>query len=200
MANTKLATRGSTDRLNDRQRAFVAEYVKDYNSTRAASVVGYKRPGDMGQRLINGKTYPKVANAIGKIQRLNLEQCILTKNDILAELSLLAMRDIIELCDKNGQFFCNDLRDLPPNIRRCIDAIEVFQDFDDEGKLVGQRFKLKLVAKLGAIEMLAKHFGMFASTQEHEHKVKFDWDSMYSDNGQPDELDIIEGKIAKAEE
>lgn len=187
------------DELNDKQRAFVFEYIQDYNAVRAARAVGYKNPKASGCRLLDPKYHPKVCRAIGAIQRKNLETAILTEQEILEELSVLASRDIIELCDENGVFNTNDLTKIPASIRRCIDGLEIKQDYDKHGEVIGQTIKVKLVAKLGAIEMLAKHYGMFAP-QKVEHSVQptLDWDELYEKAGESDQLDVIEGKIANA--
>ncbi len=196
MAKIELALRGiDLKDLTDRQRAFVFEYVKDYNAKRACLAVGYKN-SSMGKKLTDNKYYPKVVRAIGSIQRKNVEQAILTKDEILAELSNLATRDIIEMCDEKGVFITNDMRKVPAHIRRCIDGLEINQRFNEDGEVVGQHVKFKLVGKMGAIDMLMKHFGMFAP-EKLEVVSAPNWDDLYEQEHEND-IDIIEGQIASA--
>ena len=121
---------------------------------------------------------------------------MITRDEIVAELSNIALKDLIELCDEKGNIQC-DLRKIPANARRWIDGIEVDQTLSKSGKIIGQKIKLKLVPKMQAIEYLMKHFGMFAPDKT-EMKHSIDWDSMYDQN-KPDGLDVIEGEINKIE-
>lgn len=199
MAISNLSKRGTNlKRLCDRQRAFIHEYTVDYNATRAARIVGYKNPAAMGKKLTDGKSFPKVARAIGKIQKTNIDRSTLDREQIVNELSSLAMRDVLDLCDDEG-ILQTDLRKIPAALRRCIDGLEIFQYLDEDGKVTSQKIKLKLVAKMQAIRSLMEHFGMFAP-QQHEVKHTVDWDSLYSGKEVPDDLEAIEGEIAEAGE
>lgn len=199
MGKTDLKVRGiDLNDLPDRHRAFVVEYCKHYNASEAARKVGYKNAAVMGRKLIDGKHHPKVARAIGAIQKKNLETAILTKDQIMQELSTLAMRDIIDLCDEEGAFIVDDMRKLPPHIRRCVDGVEIDQKFDREGNVIGQRVKLKLIAKMQAFDMLSKHLGLY-SPEEHKVEHSMSWDQLFEmHKKRKDPLDVIEGKIAQA--
>jgi len=193
MASNALALSGDCRGLNDRQRCFVAEYVIDYNATRAAKVAGYKHPHSAGKKLLSRKLNPKVAKAIGNIQRKNLEEAILSKEEIIRELSLIAMRDPLEMCDENGILVVDDMRKIPDHIRRAIDSIKVKHFYNEDGDVIGQEFELKLVGKATAFRMLMEHFGMFAAKQ-HEVKIgTLDWESLFNETQQ--DKDVIEGEI-----
>lgn len=182
--------------INDRQRLFITEYTKDYNASRAARAAGYRSP-TAGGKLLDRDHVPHVVAEIERIQKVQLAKSELTKEKIIEELGNIAFRDPIELCE-DGVLVVDDLSKIPAHIRRCIDGIEVEQRFGEDGELLGQKFKLKLVAKLGAIEMLMKHFGLY-SPQEVNVQHSLDWEQLYLEAEQEEnDLDIIEGKIAEA--
>lgn len=192
MGSTGLALSGDCRGLTDKQRKFVAEYVIDYNGSRAARAAGYKNAAIMASRLLKD---PKISRAIGNIQRKNLENAILSKDEIIKELSVIAMRDPIEMCDENGMIRTDDLRQIPAHIRRSIDGIKVKQSVDPETGEVYQEFELKLVGKATAIRMLMEHFGLFAA-QQHEVTgaiTAVPWEQLFAET--KEDVNVIEGKI-----
>lgn len=197
MGRSSLSLQGDCNGLTDRQRTFVAEYTIDFNATRAAAKAGYKKPNVAGRKLIDGTSYPKVARAVGNIQRKNLETAILTKEDIIRELSNYSMLDPIDLCSPGGVFVVSNLAEVPAHVRRCIQSFEVKKWEDKDGN-VHQEIKCKIVDKLEAIELLAKHYGMFAP-EKHDIRHSIDWDALYRVE-EPDNWDVIEGEIAAAGE
>jgi phage terminase small subunit len=193
MAHTSLALSGDCKGLNDRQRMFVSEYLVHFDAVKASLTVGYKNPNKTAERLLKNR---KIIRAIGNQQRKTIEKHMITRDEIVSELSNIALRDLIELCDKDGNIQC-DLREIPARARRWIDSIDVDQTLSKSGKIIGQKIKLKLVPKMQAIEYLMKHFSMFAPDKA-EVKHSIDWDGMYEQK--PDGLDAIEGEISKIEE
>lgn len=177
--------------LTEKRRVFIREVMVDWNLKRAAQVAGYKRPADAGYKLMN---QPAVAKEIQRRQRALEKEAILSRERVMAELSSLAMRDVIEMCDEEGMFIVNDMRQVPDYLRRCIDGVEVFQDFDKDGNLAGQRVKFKLVGKLGAFDMLNKMAGYYAP-EEHNVHHGVNWDELYDQQEQSG--DVIEGEIVK---
>ena len=192
MAQTALTLSGDCRGLNDRQRKFVAEYTIDYNATRAARAAGYKNPNVMGKKLLEQKG---VRRAVGNIQRKNLEEAILTKEDIIKELCSIAMRDPLDMCDADGVFVIDDMRKIPPEVRRSIDGIKVKQRYDDEGNVIGQEFELKLVGKATAFRMLMEHMGLFAPKQHNVNIGTIDWESLFNET--KEDHDVIDVEIDK---
>jgi hypothetical protein len=100
---------------------------------------------------------------------------------ILKEVDTLALRDIIDFCDENGQINMTDLRKIPETARRCIDSIKVKSGFDDQGNPI-QICEIKLVPKLAALELAMKHRGMLdeVGMQKPESTDgKMSWDDLY---------------------
>jgi len=200
MAKSKLGLKNiNTHKLTDKQRKFVSEYCIDYNATRAAKEAGYKNPTIMGSRLLNGKDYPKISKAVADIQSVNQELNKISKEQIISELSNIALRDVIDLCDENGNFVIDNFNNIPAEIRRCIDGVDIEEKEDPRTGNVTRKIKINMSKKLVAMEMLMKHMGMFAP-QEHNVTHGIDWDAFYQDEQTVDPLDIIKGEIEKAGE
>lgn len=188
MSSTELSIRGaSLDRLNDRQRRFVAEYLITLNGADAARRAGYKHPNVAAAKLLKNRS---IAAVIGKTQREDLERLDLDRDALLRELAYLALRDPIDLCDADGMIRVDDLRRLPPRIRKCIDGIKVKQETDRDGNVTGQTIELKLAPKTPAVELAMKHFGMIGPDMNVEQKVMVNWDPLYHDHSNdPDPLE-----------
>jgi phage terminase small subunit len=184
----------TVDKLTLKQRVFCFEYVLDFNGKRAAQVAGYSESSAvvLASKLLKN---PLVIKFIDQLQRQYMQKSTLTKERIMKEVEYNALRDVIDLCDKEGIIRLDDLSKMPESIRRCIDGIKVRQHYDDNGQVAGQTFELKLTSKLGAIELAMKHFGMLAPA-EHNVNVSMDWDKAYKKDA--DIIDTVEGQIVEA--
>ncbi len=140
--------------LNDRQRLFVLEYVICLNSITAAREAGYAQPEKMANSLLKHKGIKAaIAKILGKDQR----RLKITRKRVLKELAYIAFHDILDLCDENGKIVVDDMRKVPQLMRRCIGGVKV--------KVLPngtQQIEVKLHDKIKALEMLAKHLGLFA--------------------------------------
>jgi len=200
LGSTSLSMQGDCRGLSDKRRVFVAAYTIHYDATKAAREAKYKNPAIIGARLLKD---PRVARAIGRIQQRNMKQCVLTREDILQELSSFAKANIIELFDPDSHTFrvrdIRKLRELPESLQRCIQTFKAKYRTNEYGKEVVDYIDCKLVDKLGSIKALMEHFGMFAP-QQHEIKHSVDWDSMFEGSDTVDDLAVIEGEITEASE
>jgi phage terminase small subunit len=179
MASTELAKRGTNpNRLNDRQRKFVAEYTIDYDGHRAARAAGYK--GNMSSHVHRLLKNPLVRNAIGKIQSDVLMELELTRERLQRETAYCALRDPIDLCDENGVLLINDIRAIPERMRRSIEGIEARLLYDRDGHVCGQSIKIKLASKVQSLELLAKMIGALDPT-ERSGSMRSLWEHLYSD-------------------
>lgn len=190
--STGIALAGDCKGLNDQQTLFVAEYMKDFNSKRAAKAAGYASD-QAGQRLLANR---KVKKAIAAQRMRNLERHAITKDEIISILALIAKKDLADLCDKNGNIQ-SDPRNIPKHARLWLEGVVVKQKLSRSGKIVGQEIELKTAPRLEAINMLMKHLGMYAP-EKSEITHSMDWDSMYA--GTKDGLDDIEAQIVEAEQ
>ena len=173
MASTALAVNGvDFNRLTDRQKRFVGEYLITLNSKDAAIRAGYakKSAAAKGCQLL---THPLVSRVIGKAMRLHAEHHQLEREQVLQELHFLCTRDVIDLTDADGKIVVDDLRALPERIRKCIDSLKVKTDI-----LGNQTVELKLSPKNPAVELAMRHFGMLVDKHEIDIRPTLDWDEL----------------------
>lgn len=180
-----------TVKLNDKQKKYVAEYLKDYNQRRAAEAAGYHP--NYSVRLMQ---MPYVLKAISNQQRRNVQEHLVTRDELIRELRNMLLRDPADIFGEDGSI--SDIRDIPIELRRQLDSFEVEEKLNKAGRVVGRKIKAKISNRNQAIDMLMKHLGLYAAEQ-HEVKHSIDWDQLYNQSNQ-DGPDVIEGEIAKIEE
>lgn len=138
--------------LTDRQRIFVAEYLKDRNATQAAIRAGYsaKTANEQGARLLANVSIRRAVNESTKRQIERLEW---DAKRTLLEITRMANVDpkIYE-----GVTCPADVARLPEDARRAI----VGWGWDRNGN-----FTLKF-AKERSLEMLGRHFKLFTDVVE----------------------------------
>lgn len=150
--------------LSAKRLRFVQEYSKHPNGAAAARAAGYsKKTADrIASRLLKE---PEVQAALKELQEAYAKQAGLDAVEILREIRRVALSDIGSLFDKDGQ--PKQLKDLTPDQRRAISAIEVElvageEKTTDDGVTIPARSvakvaKVKLWDKLKALELGAKH-------------------------------------------
>lgn len=158
------------DKLNDRQRQFVAEYLKDRNATQAAIRAGYseKSAEEQGCRLLkDSQVAAAVAERTGKA--LNVIDADVTR--IVTELAAIGFSDLTSvMIDTDQGPKLKPLSQWPPEIRRCISSIETSRkhigiktvkgDEPGEESLVEEAeiiTKIKLWPKVQALAILAQY-------------------------------------------
>ena len=144
--------------LTAKQERFVAEYLLDFNATRAALAAGYspRTAGKTGSEMVTENAKVKAAIAAGQ-QRV-AKRLGIKAEDVLREVIRLAMFDPADLIGVKGP---DDIAELPEDVRRAI----VGWSWDRQG-----RFTVKLV-KEGALEMLAKHFGLYEADNRQKGEL-----------------------------
>lgn len=154
-----------TGPLDERQRAFCAQYIIDFNATRSAKDSGYSA---------------RSARSIGAqlLQRLNIQQEIqnlmnrraavvdLKQEDVVRELMLIGFNDInnFDIDPDTGQVTAAE--GAPDGVTRTISAIEFNQSYDREGNHLGTKTKVKFWSKDRALENLGKHLSLFIERRE----------------------------------
>ena len=197
MSTTLIKSRkygANINKLTQGQQMFCLEMLanKGMNATDAARLAGYKQPGVAANKLLKTKA---IAAILGKLKRERIERLKMDGDRILKEIEYCALRDPLDLCDESGQIIVNNLADIPEHMRRCIDSLEITRYTDAETGDTRDVIKLKLVSKLGALEMAAKHFGLL--TEKHDIQHSIDWNPLYNSN--KDILDTISEEIALEE-
>lgn len=144
-------------KLNDRQRRFVEEYLVDLNATQAAIRAGYskKTAGSIGQENLKK---PEIAAEIKRRQDAQVKRTEITQDFVLTELMKIAMAngsDFATLGKRNRVSFV-PTDELPPEKRAAVAAIK-------KGK---NGIEVKTYDKLRALELIGKHLGMFKEDRQ----------------------------------
>ncbi len=154
--------------LNDRQAAFVREYVVDFNATQAAIRAGYsaKSAEACASRLL---TNAKVAAAIQEAKASVCKRAELTTDRIVQELERIAFGDLKNSVkwDSNGtNVRASD--ELPDDVSATIAAIEEEETTTEFGvhSKTKRKVKVKHYDKLRALELLARYKGMLVDRKE----------------------------------
>lgn len=149
-------------KLPAKQRMFVQYLMEDpdFSVTAAAKRAGYAHPSQMGYKLLRKDPIRK---ALGLAMKARIDRSNLNADRVLEELGHCALRDPLDLCDEDGKIIVDDLKKIPEGMRRAIDGVKVRKrDIIRDGEFMGQEviYELKLVPKLGALDLLMKHLGM----------------------------------------
>jgi len=154
-----MAGKGITSK---KQRLFVAEYLVDLNATQAAIRAGYsaKRADSIGYEILRK---PEIAEAIQKAMADREKRTEITSDRVLNELAKIgfgdpravmkwgpggvSLRESSELTDEEAAF-----------------VSEVSESFSENGRTL----KLKTNDKIRALELIARHLGMFKERVELE--------------------------------
>lgn len=149
----------SPDRsMTPKQDRFWREYLVDLNGTQAAIRAGYSA---RTARYIAAENMrkPAIVAALGQAMKQRGERLQATADDVVLEITRLAMLDPAELTSVKNP---GHIKTLPEDVRRAI----VGWSWDRQGNFV-----IKL-AKEKALEMLGRHHGLFTDKVEHSGKLE----------------------------
>lgn len=141
---------GASGGLNDKQRAFVAEYLIDLNATQAAIRAGYSKrtARAAGHKLLSN---PTVADAVAAAKAERSERTEITADRVLQELAALAFLDPAQIAATSVKG-PNDIAKLPEGVRRAVTGWAWDRN---------ENFTLKLGDKIAALKLVGDHLGMF---------------------------------------
>ena len=170
------------DKLTEKQEQFCHEYVVDFNAKQAAIRSGYsKRTAEsMGSRLLSNAKVAKRIEEL-KVPRRNAPKDL--RERILLELETIAFTnpdeffEEVEVIDEEtGQ-----VRYVQRQIKaKILDSPNIGAISSFEPGAYGT--KIKMNDKKGALEMLARHVGLFnADTSQKPETNQFDFTNISSD-------------------
>ncbi len=157
--------------LTARQQAFVREYLVDLNATQAAVRAGYspKTAEVQGSRLLR---FVQVAAAIDEALKARAARVEASADDVLRELTRLALVDVGEAFDAEGRLL--PLASMPAEVRRAIVSMET-------GAL--GVVKVRFADKVKSLELLGKHHKLFVDKVEHSGGVSVNVTNPYAGVG-----------------
>ena len=158
--------------LTEKQKAFVREYLIDFNATQAATRAGYSKK-TARQAGTENLAKPAVAVAIqARVKKVD-DRALVSATEVLVELGRLATVDVSDIFDDEGQF--RPIKELPEAVRRSISSIEMesveVTDKDGNGSTVRRVKRLRFWDKKGALDSLGKHHKLFTELREIHGKV-----------------------------
>lgn len=155
------------DKLTAKQQRFVAEYLVDLNATQAAIRAGYSQNT---AKVIGCEnlTKPDIQKAIQEEREKLSKRTEITQERVLQEYARIAFFDPRKMFDDDGNPL--PINELDDNTAAAIAGLEVVKEFDVDTGVTSFTKKYKITNKLGALDSIAKHLGMFgdkagASTQ-----------------------------------
>ena len=136
--------------------AFAAAYVVSFSAEKAAEAVGYAKSTASVQAWYF-LDQEEVQQAIRDAMAARVERTHITADRVLLEIASMALYDPAEFASLTGP---EAIKDLPEDVRRAIAGWK----WDRNGKFI-----LTLASKPAALDMLAKHLGMYAPIKlEHD--------------------------------
>jgi phage terminase small subunit len=158
--------------LTDKHRVFVNEYTVDFHGANAAIRAGYSetRARQTASELL---ARDDIAAAIAERQAERREKAENKAAKVIAELEKLGFANMLDYMRVGAGgdpvlHFDELTRDQAAALAEV--TVEDFLDGRGEDAREVRRVKFKLVPKLGALELLARHYGLLKDIHEHTGK------------------------------
>lgn len=149
------------DKLTRKQLAFVQEYLTDLNGTQAAIRAGYS-PRTANVTAAQALAKPNIQQAVEKAFAKRSERTEVTADRVVVELGRIAFAHLGDVAtwDSGGLT-------LVASEELSDDAIRSVAEVTSIATKETTTLRIKLVDKLGALNTLAKHLGMFPKEGIH---------------------------------
>ena len=147
--------------MTDKQKAFIDEYLIDYNATRAYKEI-YKGVKSDDVAAVNASKLlrnPKVKEYYDEKVEAKNKRAEINQDRVLKELARLGLFDARKLFTDDGQPI--QITDLDDDTAACIVGIKVQENYDSDGNFIGYTKEYKLADKKGSLELIGRHLGMF---------------------------------------
>lgn len=157
--------------LTQLQQRFIQEYLIDGNGTKAAIRAGLpgKTPSSAATKMLRRKP---VAAVIEREREIAMERTRITRDRVLLEYARIAFAEIGDIADWDESAFVMKPKDaIAKDDRAAVAEIR-----SKSGKK-GTRTEIRLHSKLGALDALAKHLGLWGKRSHMEtleEKCKID--------------------------
>jgi phage terminase small subunit len=147
--------------LNEKQKRFCEEYLKDLNASQAAIRAGYsaKTARACSSRML---TNANIQEYIQQRQKELQQSTGVTQEKIIQELAALAFTDIRKFYNEDGSL--KKITELDADAAAALAGVEteeLYAGFGEDRIAIGQTKKIKRWDKNKALENLARHLGMF---------------------------------------
>jgi len=147
-------------KLTPKQQRFVEEYLIDLNATQAAIRAGYSKKT---ARVIAAENLskPNIQEAIQQAMKERSERTAVTQDQIVQQLAKIAFHDIRDVVTWEG----NKIR------IRDSDEVDgtIIQEIQESVSESGRTLKVKTNDRMKALELLAKHLGLFDDAPQNNN-------------------------------
>jgi phage terminase small subunit len=147
--------------LTNKQRRFVAEYLKDLNGAQAAIRAGYsERSAKQQAEALLSK--PHIQAAVSEAQAARSKRTEIDQDYVLARMVEIDQMDVLDIM--TDDMALKPVSQWPRVWRQYLsgfDLAEMFAGQGDERALVGILKKIKWPDKVKNLELLGRHLGMF---------------------------------------
>ena len=165
--------------INPKEQAFIIEYIKDFNATKAAARAGYsaKTANEQGARLL---AKVSIQNELQKLTSRLEEESILKVKDLQGHLMKIIKARVTNIVhfNESGVSFVKNSDDIPEIEKDALESIEVIESHQGNDKMT-LRTRVKIHDKLKAIELYGRTIGAFsdkfdltASFETHEERIR----------------------------
>jgi phage terminase small subunit len=201
------------DNLTDKNRLFVMEYLRDFNATRAAIVVGYskKTAYSIGWELLRK---PEIQAEVKRIKELMVDEIWLDVKRVIAEYMKIAFADLtdyvnfgkedVAVTTKKG----NVVKDSYGNpVTMSVNYVAFKPDSEVDGTVVSEvkqgrdGVSIKLHDKMRALEKLEKYVGYMSEEERLKlTKLQAEVKTLQGDGDKKQDdgfIDALRGKVAK---
>lgn len=173
-----------SEKLTPKQAIFAAEYMVDFNATRAAVAAGFAAASAhvTGARLLRNA---KVSAAISARQQRIEEKLEITVERTARKLAEIGYGDIREMLDEDGNLL--PLHRMSETACALIAGLDV-ETSDGPGRVKTVTQKVKIADRLRALELLGRYQKMFtdrlegAVNGETEVRLVIDYGSLGADS------------------
>ena len=152
--------------MTPKQARFVEEYLIDLNATQAAIRAGYsaKTAQEQGSRLL---TNVMVQEAIQAAQRARSKRAEITADRVLEELAKVGFANAGDYFDWGPDgITVKDKAELSPDQQAAVAEIS------ETTTQTGGTVRIKLHDKIGALEKIGKHLGMYRDIVEVRRSIE----------------------------
>jgi len=151
--------------LSARERAFVAEYLIDFDAPRAAQAVGYADGPGIRVTACRLLGEPHIQKAVQRATADRVTRLAGTADNTVREIARICFSDIGDLFDDFSNL--KSVKDLPREVRACIASIKVVKKNLTVGdNAVEYVHEIKFWNKPQALELLARHLGLLEKDQQ----------------------------------
>lgn len=161
------------------QERFCLEYIIDFNATQAAIRAGYK-PNSAGVTASKLLSQATIQERLRELLAEREKRCEITADRVLKELAVLAFSDIknyIVIDEDTGAIRARGFDEMPEDASRALMSVTedrtIKEDAKDNSKvIVYDKVNFRMHDKPKALDMVARHLGMFKDKLELSGQVK----------------------------